>query len=69
MNARAGTGHWKAPELLLSYHPYDYAVDVWAIGAIFAGMLFDRKVFFKRSTDSDFDTADQLAILAETLGT
>ena len=69
MGASVGTAAYKAPELLLNYYPYDYAVDMWGVGAIFAGMLFDKRTFFKRRLDKEFDPAEQLSIIIETLGT
>ncbi|OHT15796.1 Casein kinase II subunit alpha [Tritrichomonas foetus] len=39
-SVRVSTMRYKAPELLLNYHFYDYAVDVWGIGCIMAEMMF-----------------------------
>ena len=47
MGNKVGTASYKAPELLLNYYYYDYGIDIWALGAIFAGMLFDKKIFFQ----------------------
>lgn len=38
--------HYKSPELLLNYHYYDYAIDVWSAGCIFAGLIFQKDPFF-----------------------
>jgi hypothetical protein len=35
---------YRAPELLLSWKEYDYSVDVWSVGCIFAELL-KRKPF------------------------
>lgn len=37
---RVSTMRYKAPELLLNYHFYDYGIDVWGVGCIMADMLF-----------------------------
>jgi len=31
-----GTRHYRAPELLVHYKYYDYAIDVWSAGCILA---------------------------------
>nr|CDS32483.1 casein kinase ii subunit alpha [Hymenolepis microstoma] len=40
-----GALRYKAPELLLGYEFYDYAVDMWAFGVIFASSIFKRHIF------------------------
>ena len=39
-SVRVSTMRYKAPELLLNYHFYDYGIDVWGVGCIMAEMLF-----------------------------
>jgi casein kinase II subunit alpha len=39
-SVRVSTLRYKAPELLLSYHFYDYGIDVWGAGCILGEMLF-----------------------------
>jgi casein kinase II subunit alpha len=39
-SVRVSTLRYKAPELLLGYHFYDYGIDVWGAGCILAEMLF-----------------------------
>jgi casein kinase II subunit alpha len=34
-----GTRHFRAPELLIHYRFYDYAVDVWAVGCVMAELV------------------------------
>ena len=34
------------PELLLEFDTYDYSVDIWALGALFAGIIFQKDFFF-----------------------
>jgi casein kinase II subunit alpha len=38
-STRVGTRYYKAPELLLGNEHYDYAVDLWSFGSIFAGLV------------------------------
>lgn len=39
-SCKVSTMRYKAPELLIGYHFYDYGVDIWGIGCILAEMLF-----------------------------
>ncbi len=55
---------YKAPELLLDNPKYDYAVDVWALGCIFAAVMFQQEVFFQGKDD-----IDQLVAIAKVVGT
>lgn len=43
---RVSTMRYKAPELLLNYQYYDYGIDVWGAGCVFAEMLI-RFPFFE----------------------
>jgi len=63
------TGHYKGPELLLNYNLYDYSVDIWSVGCIFAAMLFKMPAFFQRDPDVPYDFVDQLEVITEILGT
>lgn len=38
-SVRVSTMRYKAPELLLGYQYYDYGVDIWGAGCVFAEML------------------------------
>lgn len=44
-----GTRYYMAPELLTEFKYYNYAVDMWAAGCIFASMIFRKKPFFHGS--------------------
>jgi len=55
---------YKAPELLLGNPYYDYTVDIWSLGCIFAAFLFQIEVSFEGKSD-----ADQLLCIAKVLGT
>ena len=46
-NVRVASRHYKAPELLVGDELYDYAVDLWGVGCILAGLLFRREPFFR----------------------
>ena len=46
-NVRVASRHYKSPELLLGYEHYDYAIDLWGVGCILAGLLFRREPFFR----------------------
>lgn len=38
-NVRVASRYYKAPELLLNNHYYDYAIDMWSVGCWLAGMV------------------------------
>jgi len=61
---RVGSRYYKAPELLVGYKQYDYSVDMWSVGCMFASMIFRKEHFF-RGCDND----DQLLKIMKTLGT
>jgi len=61
---RVGSRYYKAPELLVGYKRYDYSLDMWSVGCMFASMIFRREHFF-RGADND----DQLLKIMKTLGT
>ena len=46
------SGHYRAPELLLRTDNYDTAVDIWAVGCIFAELL-SRCVLFPGKSEID----------------
>jgi len=50
-----GTPEYLAPELILS-KPYDYSVDVWALGALLYEMIFRRTPFSEPDKTSDYVT-------------
>lgn len=61
---RVASRFFKAPELLLEYPFYNYAVDVWAAGIIFISVIFQRFPFFLGAT-----AEEQLTQLIEWAGT
>ena len=52
------------PELLVNMRQYDYSLDMWSLGCMFAGMTFQKEPFFHGR-----DNHDQLVKIAKVLGT
>jgi casein kinase II subunit alpha len=46
------------------YTQYDYMLDMWSLGCMFAGMIFRKEPFFH-----GHDNYDQLVKIAKVLGT
>eukprot|EP00512_Aurantiochytrium_limacinum_P002177 CAMPEP_0171495780 /NCGR_PEP_ID=MMETSP0958-20121227/6327_1 /TAXON_ID=87120 /ORGANISM="Aurantiochytrium limacinum, Strain ATCCMYA-1381" /LENGTH=356 /DNA_ID=CAMNT_0012029791 /DNA_START=439 /DNA_END=1509 /DNA_ORIENTATION=- len=63
-NVRVASRYFKGPELLVEYLEYDYSLDMWSLGCMFAGMIFRREPFFHGA-----DNYDQLVKIAKVLGT
>ena len=65
-NVRVASRHYKSPELLLgpSFGYYDYAIDLWGVGCILAGLLFRKEPFFRGKNN-----VDQLGVIIQVLGT
>jgi len=63
-NVRVASRHYKGPELLVGLKSYNYSLDVWCLGCVFAEMLFDCHPFFNGK-----DNEDQLEKIARVLGT
>jgi len=38
-NVRVASRYFKGPELLVDYVYYDYSLDIWSLGCMFAGMV------------------------------
>ncbi|XP_055986203.1 casein kinase II subunit alpha-like [Sorex fumeus] len=56
--------YFKAPELLVDYQMYDYSLDLWSLGCMFASMIFQKEPFFHGC-----DNYDQLVRIVKVLGT
>ena len=54
-NVRVASRYFKGPELLVDLQDYDYALDMWSLGCMFAGMIFRKEPFF-----NGHDNYDQL---------
>ena len=39
-NVRVASRYFKGPELLVDLQDYDYSLDMWSLGCMFAGMVF-----------------------------
>ena len=63
-NVRVASRYFKGPELLVDLQDYDYALDMWSFGCMFAGMIFRKEPFF-----NGHDNYDQLVRIAKVLGT
>ena len=63
-NVRVASRYYKGPELLVNYQSYDYSLDMWSLGCVFASMIFVKEPFFHGD-----DNVDQLVRIAEVLGT
>ncbi|VEL08988.1 unnamed protein product [Protopolystoma xenopodis] len=63
-NVRVASRYFKGPELLVDYQMYDYSLDMWSLGCMFASMIFKKEPFFH-----GHDNYDQLVRIARILGT
>ena len=63
-NVRVASRYFKGPELLVDLQDYDYALDLWSLGCMFAAMIFKREPFFH-----GHDNYDQLVKIAKVMGT
>ncbi|XP_044758546.1 casein kinase II subunit alpha-like isoform X2 [Coccinella septempunctata] len=63
-NVRVASRYFKGPELLVDYGYYDYSLDIWSVGCMFASMIFRRDPFFH-----GYDNYDQLLRIVKILGT
>lgn len=63
-NVRVASRYFKGPELLVDHQDYNYSLDMWSLGCMFAGIIFKREPFFHGN-----DNYDQLVKIAKVLGT
>jgi len=63
-NTKVAARFYKAPELLLGNEFYNYTIDIWAIGCIFAAVLFQEEIVFRGK-----DNLDQMGAIARVVGT
>lgn len=82
-NVRVASRYFKGPELLVDFQEYDYSLDMWSFGCMFASMvrlclptcflsfpcLFPFKIFRKEPFFHGHDNYDQLVKIAKVLGT
>lgn len=62
-NVRVASRYYKAPELFVDYQMYDYSLDMWSFGCIFAAMIFKKEPFFNGN-----DNFDQFLCIIKVLG-
>lgn len=63
-NVRVASRYFKGPELLVDLQEYDYSLDMWSLGAMYASIIFRKEPFFHGNSNSD-----QLVKIAKVLGT
>ncbi|OAV89228.1 CMGC/CK2 protein kinase [Puccinia triticina 1-1 BBBD Race 1] len=63
-NVRVASRYFKGPELLVDFQEYDYSLDMWSLGCMFASMIFRKEPFFH-----GHDNYDQLVKITKVLGT
>ncbi|THH09866.1 hypothetical protein EW145_g1711 [Phellinidium pouzarii] len=63
-NVRVASRYFKGPELLVDFQLYDYSLDMWSLGCMFASMIFRKEPFFH-----GHDNYDQLVKITKVLGT
>ena len=72
--------YFKGPELLVDFQEYDYSLDMWSYGCMFASMvsvapsvietaLTPLQIFRKEPFFHGHDNYDQLVKIAKVLGT
>ena len=59
-NVRVASRYFKGPELLVDFQEYDYGLDLWSLGCMFASMIFKKEPFFH-----GHDNYDQLVRIAK----
>ena len=62
MTGYISTRYYRAPEIMLSWRKYDFAVDLWSTGCIMAEMAERRPLFVGR------DHIHQFTVITELLG-
>lgn len=62
-NTRVSSRPYKGPELLVNYQDYDFAMDIWSVGCMFAAFIFQIKYLFLGR-----DNREQLAKIIGVLG-
>lgn len=62
MTGYVSTRYYRAPEIMLTWQKYSYAVDIWSVGCILAEMISGETLFPGK------DHVHQFTLIAETLG-
>lgn len=56
-NVRVASRYFKGPELLVDYNYYDYSLDIWSTGAMFASMVSHSPCRSSRRSPSSWGIA------------
>ena len=64
LNVRVASRYFKGPELLVDHRIYNYNLDMWSLGCMFAGIIFMKEPFFRGENN-----IDQLVKIIKVLGT
>ncbi|KAJ5771806.1 hypothetical protein N7520_002335 [Penicillium odoratum] len=62
MTGYVTTRYYRAPEIMLTWQKYSYAVDIWSVGCILAEMILGKVLFPGK------DHIHQFALITEALG-
>jgi len=54
--------YFKGPELLVDLQDYDYSLDMWSLGCMFAGMVFTHMTILPIAAISSFSISDDFLI-------
>lgn len=81
-NVRVASRYFKGPELLVDFQEYDYSLDMWSYGCMFASMVnsilafpikhrvkYCLQIFRKEPFFHGHDNYDQLVKITKVLGT
>ena len=52
-SVRVASRYFKSPELLVENTKYDYSLDMWSLGCLFAGLIFKKEPFFHGNDNND----------------
>lgn len=52
-HVRVASRYFKGPELMTNNTKYHYSLDIWSLGCMFAGMIFNREPFFRGEDNND----------------
>ncbi|KAI6158897.1 kinase-like domain-containing protein, partial [Pisolithus thermaeus] len=62
-NVWADSCYFEGPEFLANFQQYDYSLDMWSFGCMFALMILHKEPFFHRH-----ENYDQLIKIVKVLG-
>jgi len=71
LDMNVNSKYYKPPEIMTNMLKHDYSVDIWALGSMFASMIFihSEDHFFRRKQGRDNEFADALELALEIMGT